>query len=328
MARIHVEETEIQGFRALHIANQVLSLTIIPDLGGKISSMRDLRNGREWLWTNPQLPYRQHDYGTSYVQEADTGGWDECFPTVSACYYPLSPWKGRSIPDHGEIWPLQWSIECNGDGVTTLIIHMQAQSVGLPYVFRRTITVTAGSPSLRFDYRVESQSDSDMGFIWSSHPLFAIEPGMRVQLPDNTRMNIWLGIPAQLEPQSGEQAWPAHAKLDGHEWDLSSMPDETASIGIKLWSQPLAQGYAALLARDGEFRFTFDTVQLSQVGLWINARAYSGMAGNPYYNLALEPCIGAQDSLEDAIEKYQRYATLPAYGTKEWWLEVHLSTRY
>ncbi|GHO57817.1 hypothetical protein [Ktedonobacter robiniae] len=323
--KIHVEETEVQGFRALHITNQVLSLTIIPNLGGKISSIRDLRNGREWLWTNTQIPYQRHNYGTSY-QEADTGGWDECFPTVSACSYPLPPWKGRSIPDHGEIWPLQWSIRCDGDTEATLIIDMQAQSIGLPYVFQRIIRITVDSPSLRFDYRVVNQSDNDIAFIWSSHPLFAVEPGMRIQLPDNTRMNTWVSMPTQLDPQSGEQAWPIHARLGEHEWDLSYMPDEAAGIGIKLWSQPLAQGFAALIASDGEFRFTFDTAQLPQLGIWMNARGYSGTGSTPYYNLGLEPCIGAQDSLEDAIEKYQRYEILPANGMKEWWLETHLST--
>ncbi|MDP9381556.1 MAG: hypothetical protein M3Q29_15690 [Chloroflexota bacterium] len=35
--------------------------------------------------------------------------------------------------------------------------------------------------------------------------------------------------------------------------------------------------------------------------LRVRAGGWSGTGGQPYYNLALEPCIGAQDSLQEAV---------------------------
>ena len=37
----HLVKSQIQGFHAITLTNQMLSLTVIPELGGKISSIRD-----------------------------------------------------------------------------------------------------------------------------------------------------------------------------------------------------------------------------------------------------------------------------------------------
>lgn len=320
---VQLVETTLQHFRALQLTNQFVSLTLLPDLGGKISSIRDLRTGREWLWTNPTLPYRQLPYGTSYIQEADTGGWDECFPTVAPCTYPLPPWQNLSLPDHGEIWSQPWPLEHSGDEAAP-VLRTEARGVALPYIFQRSVSLSPDAAVLHLNYRVENVSTSNIGFIWSAHPLFAIEPGMRLLLPEGARMHRWLSVPPQFTLYNEEHGWPVQAELDGQRWDLSQIPAETAAIGCKLWSEPLSQGYAALVASDGEFRFLFDPTLVPQIGVWINASAWSGTGGAPYYNLALEPCIGAQDSLAEAIERYHLYSELPTHSVKEWWLEVHL----
>lgn len=100
---LQLTEGTQQGFQTWTLANGLISLTFIPELGGKLSSLRDLRSGREWLWTNEHLPYQKPTGSNSYVN-ADTGGWDECFPTVAPCSYPLEPWQGIPLPDHGELW--------------------------------------------------------------------------------------------------------------------------------------------------------------------------------------------------------------------------------
>src|SRR5204862_453084 len=149
-----------------------LSLCLIPALGGKINSLRDLRTGREWLWRNPRLPYRRAEPESAYVAVADTGGWDECFPTVAPCAYPSAPWAGAAVP-------------------------------------------------------------------------------------------------------------------------------------VKLWSAPLAegQGWATVQASDGALHMRWDPALLPQVGFWLNLGAWSGDGGAPYYNLGLEPCLGAQDSLAEAVTR-------------------------
>jgi len=54
----------------------------------------------------------------------------------------------------------------------------------------------------------------------------------------------------------------------------------------------------------------FVTSVSSGVGAW------SADGGTPYYNLGLEPCIGSQDSLAEAVTEYHQFATLPSRGSK------------
>ena len=49
------------------------------------------------------FPLRLPRSGASYVETADSGGWDECFPTVGA-----SP-RAAAEPDHGELWSADWT---------------------------------------------------------------------------------------------------------------------------------------------------------------------------------------------------------------------------
>ena len=323
--QVQVTRTEVRGFRAWTVANQSLSFTIVPDLGGKVSSIRDPRSGREWLWTNPSLPYRRLPYGASYRELADTGGWDECFPTITACSYPLAPWLGLELPDHGELWSQAWSLAIEGDPAVGVKARMEVHGRDLPYVFHRVITIVPHDATLRFAYRVINMADRDLAFIWSAHPSFAVEPGMHVLLPSDARMRVWTCEPPDFIRGKGERGWPVHGHDAGDEYDLSLVPAATAGIACKLWSMPLARGYAALQAQDGAFRFTFDPAVLPQVGLWINAGSSSGQNVAPSYTVAIEPCIGAQDSLEQAVAEFGLYGLVPARGEHAWAFDAHLS---
>jgi hypothetical protein len=85
-------------------------------------------------------------------------------------------------------------------------------------------------------------------------------------------------------------------------------------------------GWATLHARDGEFRMKWDATFLPQIAAWMNFGAWAADGGSPYYNLGLEPCIGAQDSLADAVTQYRLFGTLPPHDSKTWWLEIELTS--
>ncbi len=95
-------------------------------------------------------------------------------------------------------------------------------------------------------------------------------------------------------------------------------------VAAKLWTRPLGPGAsAALHAADGSIRFVLGD-GVDQYGLWFNADGWTGIGGAPYYNLALEPCIGAQDTLFDAVEVERLAPTLPGNGFATWSLTVTL----
>src|SRR5689334_18830697 len=148
-----ITRSTIEGFKSLSIQTGLIDLSIIPELGGKINSLRDTRSGREWLWRHPRFPYKQVPYGSSYTAASDTGGWDECFPSVAECKYPSAPWKGAAIQDHGELWSQSPEFEISEQSQSVLLRTVW-QGITLPYTFRRVITLANNSASVHVDYEV------------------------------------------------------------------------------------------------------------------------------------------------------------------------------
>ncbi len=303
---ILIVREEIEDQPVVRVETGPLSLVLAPGLGGKVVSLYDRRNGREWLWRNPRMSLRPHAPGASYVLEADSGGWDECFPTVAPCTYPQPPWAGQPIADHGELWsqPAQLTIRPAG---LTMEFHCIWQGHALPYRFERTLSLTYGTSRVHCAYAVTNLADAPLAFIWCAHPLIAIESGMRLLLPATARMQRWMAIPPELPGLS-----------------FDPLPGPEAAGALKLWSEPLEEGMVAVIARDGALRMRWDVTQLPQVAVWANLGGSAADGGPPYYNLGLEPCIGAQDSLEEAVTRYGCYAELAPGATRTWWLEVEL----
>ncbi|MBE9523550.1 MAG: hypothetical protein IMY76_00530 [Chloroflexi bacterium] len=324
MTRCSITYDTVNDLEVVQVNTGALSLGLIPELGGKISSLKDLRTGREWLWQNPRLEYKHVQYGDSYIAEADTGGWDECFPTVAACYYPSSPWVGAALQDHGELWSQAAQLDIT-ESQNQITLRTRWQGIALPYTFERSVTLTSASAHLLIEYQVVNQTDAPINFIWCAHPLLAIEPGMQLLLPHSARFNRSLTIPADLIAQDGDLSYPSSMSVGTNEIDLTPLPDESAAIAFKLWSNPLSEGWAALRAGDGEFRMVWDANQLPGVALWMNLGAWAGDDGHPHYNLGLEPCIGAQDSLEEAITKHNLFGTLHPNSARTWQLEIQLT---
>lgn len=323
MTHCSITHDTANGFDVVQVNTGALSLGIIPELGGKIYSLHDLRAGREWLWQNPRLTYKRVPHGGSYVTEADTGGWDECFPSVAACAYPSPPWTGTDLQDHGELWSQAATLDIV-ESHNSVTLCTRWRGVALPYTFERAVTLTANSARLLVEYAAVSATDTPIHFIWCIHPLLAIEPGMELLLPPSARFNKSLAIPADLVTQDNGMSHPFTLRIGAREINLTSLPDASAGFALKLWSNPLSKGWAALRARDGEFRMRWDVAQLPQVALWMNVGAWAGDGGQPYYNLGLEPCIGAQDSLAEAVTKYNSFATLSPRGLHTWQLEIQL----
>lgn len=321
-----ITHTTADGFATVQIQNEALTITLIPELGGKISSLRDRRSGREWLWRHPRMAYQRVAHGATYTTVADTGGWDECFPTVAPCAYPAPPWHGAALQDHGELWsqPADLHIDEAAESIT---VHTGWQGVALPYVFQRSITI-GDAAMLRFSYAATNHSDDALHAIWSAHPLLAIEPGMRLEIPASARFNRWAAVPPDLLAKDRGIAYPLTARVGERMIDLTALPDSSAAIALKLWSDPLppGAGWATLHARDGALRMRWDTARLPQIAFWMNLGAWAGDGGTPYYNLGLEPCIGAQDSLADAFADHRLTMALPPHGTIRWEMEVELTT--
>ena len=320
-----VERTKHAGFDAILLKNRFFQLVIVPELGGKIASIVHLASQREWLWTNPHLTQQSVQYDGDYVESFDTGGFDECFPAVAPGPYPNFPWEGIPIPDHGELWCQPWEAEIVASSQQQISLKTGCHGVRFPYQFERTITITADQPLIQLDYQVANQTNFEMPFVWSSHPLINIEEGMRLTLPtaiDTVRLEG--GINNHLGENGELIRWPIT-----NETDISLVPAPSFGRAYKIFT-PTLKGNSvvetAIHDPSGQhaLTFRFSPQQIYHIGIWMNYGAWSGSGSTPYFNLGLEPCIGSKDRLDEAKE-IGEFGLLPAKSTQHWTLEIELS---
>ncbi|HEU4565112.1 MAG TPA: hypothetical protein VFS05_10705 [Gemmatimonadaceae bacterium] len=299
-------------------------VVIIPALGGKIVSL--MLAGREWLWQSDVIPYPRpgavvpHD--ASYVETADSGGYDECFPTVGACALPrgVVRWGGLALPDHGELWSQHARVVpaegvAGGSGLPREAAEATLAWRGrrLPYRFERTVVVRAPA-EVEMRYAVTSESDAPIPFVWSSHPLFPLGPGTRVELPEGARVRVYAQHGAALGGPLAEWRWPLVAGRD------LRAPGSGGAYACKLFLD-VREGRAALREGGATLEARWDVAELPNVGLWLNHGGWTPFADRaPYHNLALEPCIGAPDSLADALGAWKGAAWLAPGETRRWTL--------
>ncbi|MEO5714410.1 MAG: hypothetical protein ABIT37_13060 [Luteolibacter sp.] len=271
------------------LENDRLSLTIEPAAGGKISSLRNQRTGREWLWQNPHIAIEAKPYGTSYVEQLDSGGWDEIFPSVGPC----QP-DGWTIPDHGDLVSLPWAVI----SVTADRVEMSVDTRFADCRFSRVLHLDGNT--LRAAYRLQNKSAEKVPYLWCAHPLIAIEPGMQIVLPEGVSMRLDGGVNVPtVEPFS----WPALPGLT----NIDMIPDVNAPdfkpFAAKMFTAAGAVAAVALRTADGaeSLRLNWDRKDAPFLGLWLNCRAWSGCGSAPYFNLGVEPATAPFDLLTDAL---------------------------
>ena len=325
-----IKETTCGEWPALQMCNDTLELVIVPTLGGKITSLRSLLTNREWLWTNPYLPQRdptERSDGaqSNYVGEFDTGGWDEVFPTVNSCLVQDTPWGDTPLTDHGEIWrrPAEVASTTSSNGALASVT-LRAGGEPLPFTFERAFTLAANEARFEIAYRLTNHADQPLPYIWAAHPLLNIEPGMRIDLPDQVKVTCTSGTGEDL-PEFGKLfSWPGATSSRGKPLDLSRVPEPTG-LAVKLFTQPLDRGWVAVTSADGResFRLDFANSRPTHIGIWLNYGGWSGSGSPPYFNVGIEPTSSPCDTLTDAIAQ-NLAAMVPPNETQQWTLTTTL----
>jgi hypothetical protein len=289
-------QTTVSGFAAIALRGEELEVAVVPAVGMKLTNLRRPR-GREWLWRNDQMPLAHPRPEASFVETADSGGWDECFPTVAPSPVPGAPAGTPPLPDHGELWSAAWTSSVYGHASGTTLTATAAGRI-LPYEFHRELTVDP------------------------HEPLLNVQPGTTLELPTMYQVKVD-AVHGNPELSRGDiVSWPT--ALGGDQGRLV-LPDSGA-WAVKLFGDLGASGRMILTdPRRGErLEMTVRPEAVPQVGIWINYRGWAPAGREPYFNLGLEPAIGAPDSLEEAVEEWKTAQTLAPGEARIWDLEVRL----
>ena len=311
-------QLSVSGFPSIALRSAELEVVAVPAIGMKLSNLRRL-HGREWLWRNDQMPLAPPRQDASYVETADSGGWDECFPTVGPSLIPGASPGSPPLPDHGELWSASWTSSAydHAGGVT-----LAASTAGrlLPYEFHREVTLDRQDPVMRVRYRLRHTGDAPFPWIWSAHPLLNVQPGSTLELPSvhQVKLDAVHGLPSLS--RNDIVGWPAAL---GGEARRFRFP-ESGRWAVKLFGDVGASGRMVLTdpRRGDRLEMVVRPEEVPQVGVWINCAGWAPPGRRPYYNLALEPCIGAPDRLDDAVRDWGTAETLAPGDERTWGVEV------
>lgn len=287
---------------AVQLDNGTVRLVVV-DEGGRIVSLLDRHSGREWLKAPSGAvlsgPPRS---GTRFV-ETDHFGWDEMLPTVDPCLFPVEPFAGEMLPDHGTLWSCTWELIGTEPQCCTQVVHCTVP----PCVLRRTIALQGAC--VRIEYELASKTDRPLPVLWAAHPQFVAQ-GVRVRIEPSPSflVDVTAGDDVVLVPFTGDLRVDRDAPL-GQDRMYYVPPEEPVESVV-------------LEANNGDWlRCRVDTTVCPYIGLWLDRGHY-----NASEVVAVEPATAYYDSLERAVRTNHVVWVAPGEPLR-WWMAVELSTR-
>lgn len=297
----------VQGFDCVGLRSDAVEIRVLPGLGAKIFSLIDRRTSREWMWApTAQRRLFRNALSDSFLVGPMVGA-DEIIPTISAC-----PWRGLSIPGHGEAWREPW--EFDTDAAAGGAIAARLRLPVSPLSIERRITLDGGRVLLQ--YRLTSHADAPLEYVWALHPLMTVVPGDELVLPPEVgTVRTDAAFNCDLGGRGASFEWPD--PRPGMHLDRLDFGRENAAV--KFFTAPLSQGWACIRnSRTGDaIRFSSDTCELNTLGIWISRGGLSG-----YHHTAIEPTNGAPDALDVAVNEWKRFAVVGPGQMRTWTLAI------
>jgi galactose mutarotase-like enzyme len=275
------------GFEVLLLRSCEVELAVVPELGAKVVSLRNLNTGREWMYFPGEKPSLfKNEPGDDFAR-SPLVGWDECLPSISPCH-----WQGRSLPDHGEVWSAAWKL--NEEAWKQGIIETSVRLPVSPLLFCRRLELRGGR--LHVDYQLTNLGNRTEEFIWAMHPLLALHEGDRLVLSPEIRGHL------------GQHSWI----------DTLDFCRNVISCA-KVFAGPLKQGNVAVYnpMTGDKLSVGWDASDCDTLGLWLTRGGWHG-----HHHLALEPANGAPDSLAVAATEWKRCCYLEPHSQRSWSVQI------
>ena len=279
-----------QGFEVYVLSNEEVELAVVPELGAKIISVKNLRTGREWMWHPPGGPKLFANRPGDDFSRSPLIGADECLPTVAPCV-----WQGRAVPDHGEVWSEPWEVDSAAwaGGMLKTSVRLKIS----PFEFERTVGLH--EDEIHLGYRLNNLGAQAEAFLWAFHPLLNSQEGDQLELPASTR-----------------------ALLNGAGWVDAAPLTIPENNSAKVFAQPVTEGLAGIRNRltGDRLEFVWNPVENNTLGLWLTRGGWHG-----HHHFAIEPANGDNDTLALAAGR-NRCGIVPASDSVSWQIRLRVGS--
>jgi galactose mutarotase-like enzyme len=275
-ATVHSRKT-IAGFEVHSLTSGEASVSMVPELGGRIVSLRDRITGREWLdgWAPASKRRIWHPTDPADFATGPGAGIDECLPTVLPCRYGR-----KKLPDHGELWNTPAGFDENLATKGMLVSRWKLRT--LPLAFERCISLRGHQVIL--DYRLENLADTPTPFLWAWHPLFSWKRGDEIRFARS--------IKTCLTGDGKRLPWPEHET--GCDLTRASFPKGSIPAA-KVFIGPMEKCAAEIRAANGaRLTLKWPSDLFPYAGIWITRGFWKGL-----HHWAIEPTNFPADHLSD-----------------------------
>jgi galactose mutarotase-like enzyme len=289
------------------------TVALLPQFGGKIASI--CVKNLELL--HAPLTEMEPRTRTMAFDEGDASGWDECLPSVAACTVKTDTGVAE-IPDHGDLWRVEWKDRKQGSGIRDQgikvelaggvtgpnRISLRGECFSLPLALDRTLALTESAKGwhLLVNYTLTNTGKIPAPWSWAAHPLWAVDAGDILELPESiTALRVEGSGGGRLGVAGDQVAWPVAKRAKGGLADLSVAQSRRSRIADKLFAGPLAanENWCALLRPQAglRIRFGFDVATAPYLGLWLCYGGWPERRGAKQMCVAMEPSTAPVDSL-------------------------------
>lgn len=308
-------EHQIDSYHAYTLTDGEHALTLIPEKGSDIVSLRHIPSDTEFLWTTPN-GLRRDTPSKSFIDNYE-GGWQELFPTGG----PPLMFRGAEMPKHGEVFSLAWNVVATEATRDRASITLEVKTVRSPFHIKKTITLHAGTGMIEIDETATNRGEEDLPVMWGHHPAFGgnfLDGSCKIDAPARRVWSYALPeneLTGQFEVNvSGE--WPLLKNKRGQMVDVSEIAPPTARTADMLFIGDFEDDWFAITNRDKKVgvALLFDRTVFPLFWYW---RMLGGGTGYPWYGrayaVALEPFTTAPDPAVTDIAHLKNTLIIPAH---------------
>ena len=298
MSRARASEELLDGLhRALVLADDRIRVTLVPERGGDVHAVHDLRTGVDVLWKTPWGLRVRAGHGSPAGSaeawlDSYAGGWQVLLPSGGG----PSSHRGVDHPYHGEACSVPWAATVATDAGGGELVELSVHLAGSPLLLERTVSLVPGRGEVVLGERVTNEGDRRVEYMWVHHPAFGpplVAPGARIRTSASTILaDTALDGPGNpLEPGTSHP-WPMVGTRDGRQLDLSLVPDASRGRLLLGYLSGFDEGVASIEndALDLACTLSWQLDTFPYAWLW---QELGATAGAPWfgraYTMAIEP---------------------------------------